>query len=141
DPAYGPRRFNGLSLTNILSKSNQHFSEFLGKDHAGRWLFGDPSQLATSNSQLVTLILDPTIPNPAPKLPVWNYPITKGTVGWDQNNWPVIKAGSAFAIEHSAFRVLTAKDRMYTRLEEMPPAPTTKSATLPATTQSSLGPP
>src|SRR5207253_615636 len=106
----------------------------IGKDHAGRWLFRDPAQLGTRNSELRTLILDPTLPDPIPKLPVWTYRVDNGTVGWDQRDWPVIKAGSAFAIEEASFRVLADKDRMFTKLEKILTSQT-------ATTQSALGPP
>jgi hypothetical protein len=104
-----------------------------------------------------TLIIDPTLPDPTPRLPVWVY-TTAVTVGWDKDNWPVIKSGGAWALEDDGWRPLKSKDKMFTKPEEAPPpapaaaaqpaapgatsAPaTTSAATSPATTQAEdLGP-
>ena len=54
---------------------------------------------------------------------VWNYSVPDtGSVGWDANNWPVIKAGSAFAIEKAGFRQLKQGEKMFTRVDDPPNA-------------------
>jgi hypothetical protein len=85
---------------------------------------------------------------------VWIY-TTAVTVGWDKDDWPVIKSGGAWALEEDGWRPLKSKEKLFTKPEEVPPvalarkqkaaasAPvSTPSATSPATTQAEdLGPP
>ena len=46
-----------------------------------------------------TLVIDPTLPDLTPRLPAWQYPVQDGVVGWTEAGWPVVKRGSAWAIE------------------------------------------
>jgi hypothetical protein len=96
---------------------------------------------------LPTLVIDPTLPDPTPRLPVWLY-TTATTVGWDKDNWPVVKNNGAWALMEDRFRALKSKEKMFTKPEEVPaigagipgwvqaaPAPAAQ-ATFPATAQS-----
>jgi len=106
---------------------------------------------AGGSEPLPTLILDPTLPDPTPRLPVWVY-TTATTVGWDKDNWPVVKNNGAWALLEDRFRALRSKEKMFTKAEEAPPIDTgTKvpaqpgalppAATLPsATTSPTSGP-
>ncbi len=63
DEFTGPQRFMGNHFQKILRKREREFWIFKGIDARGRWLF-------TNNEKSSTLILDPTLPSPTPKLPV-----------------------------------------------------------------------
>ena len=82
--ASGPRRFVGNGLVNLLHKDEAAYSHLVGVDRRGRWLFRKPRD----DSQ--TLVLDPTLPDATPRLPVWNYTNAE-EVGWDKENWPAVR--------------------------------------------------
>ena len=135
----GPRRFVGNTLVNLLRKSEYPYSELLGEDRRGRWLLRRPAAAATQPSTLpaaeanATLIIDPTLPDPTPRLPVWVFKNAK-TVGWDKDNWPVVKDISAYALHEDSWRLLDENEPMYTRPQDIPGSPVTQpGTTLPAT--------
>ena len=79
----GPRRFVGNGFVTLLRKSEHDFSEFAGLDRRGRWLFHKPAAQASTTQASATqpttspatqddetLIIDPTLPDPIPRLPV-----------------------------------------------------------------------
>src|SRR5439155_14483506 len=111
----------------------------------GRWLFRQiADRRSTDDSQ--TLLLDPTLPDPTPKLPVWLLNVPQGTVGWNRGDYPAEKSGDAWVLFEHGWRPLDKKkDEMIAELPKPSPAPpppkpaTTTSA--PTTTQESLGPP
>jgi hypothetical protein len=148
--ARGPRRFVGNTFEPLLRKVElaQGFMEPVGIDRRGRWLFrkarqGDsggaaaapattstspattstsPSTTSTSPSSGddATLILDPTLPDPMPRLPVWVYQ-TAEVVGWDASDWPAVRKGGAWALHDTKWRPLKRTDKMFTKPEEVPP--------------------
>ena len=128
----GPRRLMGNHLEAMLRTDELAFWQPVGVDRRGRWLFHKP----TGGSE--TLIIDPTVPDPTPRLPVWLLDVKEGgAVGWQKDNWPVIKRGGAWVLQENSWQPLDEKkDAMITVAPAPSPAPPTTS---PATTQA-LGP-
>jgi hypothetical protein len=93
DPVLGPCRLYGDQIKPILPREQIAFSELVGVDVQGRWL------LRQSGSDRPTLVLDPALPDPSPRLPVWTLKVKGGRVGWDKANWPVVDKGGAFALQ------------------------------------------
>jgi hypothetical protein len=78
-----------------------------------------------------TLILDPTIPDPKPRLPVWTYG-TADVVGWDRNNWPAVKKGGSWALHGLGWSAMKRGDQLFTKPEEVPPGAAASAAVGPA---------
>jgi len=129
DPVEGPRRLEGNHLQPLLKPKESTFCYLVGKDRRGRWLF------RKSANSTETLILDPTIPDPTPRLPVWLLNVANGQVGWEKNDWPVIKRPGAWYLNETAWQALDeSKDPIITTPPPPPRAPIATSA--PATTPS-----
>ena len=125
----GPRRFIGNGLVTLLRKSETAFSDFVGEDRRGRWLFRQPPFEPTTQPTIspttapdpdATLIIDPSLPDPTPRLPVWVFRNAR-TVGWDKDNWPVAKDVSAYALHETDWTLLDEKEPVYTKPEEVLP--------------------
>ena len=139
DPVQGPRRLYGNHLEAMLPKAQAAFVHVVGQDRRGRWLF------RKSAHGDETLLLDPTLPDPTPKLPVWQMNITNGKVGWNRENYPAVNRGGrkhSWILHQGGWRPLDEnKDRLITELPAtpLPSAPeavaTTEPSTSPATTQ------
>ena len=84
----GPQRFLPPDqLQPLLLPSERSFTRFIAIDSRGRWLFAD------DNSHR-TLILDPTVPDPTPRLAIWLVD-TGTTSGWNKAGWPSVKRGTS----------------------------------------------
>ncbi|HTL28941.1 MAG TPA: hypothetical protein VL282_06970 [Tepidisphaeraceae bacterium] len=144
DMVQGPRRFLGNHLEPLLRHSEQEFQSFFAIDRRGRWMFRKPSSASTD-----TLILDPTIPDPRPRLPVWVYELPKGKAGWSKDNWPAIDRGGAWKLKEAGWEAMD-ESKGEQLITELPPEPETsrpsqsvapggianvKATTAPATTQ------
>ena len=92
--ADGPQRFYGNHRRPILEGENSKFSAFVGIDADGRWLFRRPNQ-----PDGPTLILDPRLPDPTPRLPVWSVDLNADRVGRSADGWPVFQSGGTWALE------------------------------------------
>jgi len=125
----GPERFLGNHFEPMLRKTEREFRTVVGTDRRGRWLFRKDPDDGT------TLVVDPTLPDPTPRLPVWQYPVEGGTVGWTLQGWPVVKRGGAWVIEKDGTRPLKNDEEFYADPREMPDVATaaTTDATEPAT--------
>lgn len=110
----GPRLFFGNGFATLLRRSEREFSHVLGIDSRGRWLFRKPGD------RTQTLIIDPHLPDPVPRLPVWNLAIAQ-TVGWDKDNWPVIQNGAAYALTETDWRPLNVDEKFFSRPDQIPP--------------------
>jgi hypothetical protein len=139
DDAHGPRRLLGNHLEALLRKSEHAFSQFVGIDRKGRWLFRQPQQEAP------TLILDPNLPDATPRLAAWIQPVACEIVGWDDAGWPVVmKHDSAWSLHAEEWSPLPAGParKFYKSMDEMPV--TSHIATPPlktnSTTQSTTNP-
>lgn len=119
DATNGPRwwianHFSG----NLLKPEEMAYHELVGVDGRGRWFFR--KNLADDSP---TLILDPTLPTPIPRLPVWTYKIEGGEVGWSELDWPAIKLGGAWALAENEWQPIDEKKgKFITRLTEPPNA-------------------
>ena len=135
DNLQGPRWWlsNHFS-TPLLKKSELEFRHLVGFDLRGRWIFRHSE---TSDSP--TLVIDPTLPDPTPRLPVWDYPVPGGTVGWTAADWPAIKRGGAWMLNDQGWVALDeSKEKMVTDPDTILPA--TSPATMPATWQAASQP-
>jgi hypothetical protein len=113
----GVSRFVGDTFTPLANDNEQRFSQLIGVDRRGRWLLADPSQ------KNQTLLIDPTILDPTPRLPVWTMKIPDGSTGWDHDDWPTTKRGGAWALKADTWEPLPDTDPMTTTL----PPPTSPS--------------
>jgi hypothetical protein len=87
-PDVGPARFLPPNqLDPLLRPSERDFSRFIAIDGRGRWLFTDEPAKRT-------LILDPTVPDPTPRLAIWMID-TGDSAGWNKSDWPAIGRGTA----------------------------------------------
>jgi len=139
DDAQGPRRFMENHYQPMLKKKEKQFSRFIGFDRKGRWIF------KPEKSDTPTLIIDPTLPDLRPRLPVWIYPVKDGKVGWTRENWPVIDKGGAWVLIDKGWRPLDEKkEKMITEVSQSPEAPagseipSTNPTTAPTTLASSI---
>lgn len=125
DDVNGPRRYLGRKLVKLLSvEDSKVYRKVVGIDRLGRWVFLAGDKLAGSQ----TLILDPTLPDPTPRLPAWA--ITDATAtGWTADGWPAVtNKGKDFELKESGWaRLDPKKDKLALQL---PPGPTTTPAVL-----------
>jgi hypothetical protein len=117
-PDVGPARYLPPDqLDPLLSPSERSFSRLLAIDGRGRWLFRDDASQRT-------LILDPTVPDPTPRLAIWLID-TGDAAGWSKADWPVIRRTTAhWLVNDHDFQPLDPSDEMRTVLPT--PAPTTE---------------
>lgn len=129
----GPRWWISNHLSGPLLKGKDvEFRQLIGQDGRGRWLF---RRNLTDESP--TLVIDPTLPDPTPRLPVWNYAVEGGRVGWTSEDWPAIKAGGAWALMETEWKPLDGKTEKFLNSDTPPeanPAPPGAAATEPSTT-------
>lgn len=111
--ADGPRLFYGNGFAKLLRKDEQQFSRVMGMDQMGRWLFREPA--AEKGAGARTLIIDPHLPDPTPRLPVWQLAIAE-TAGWDTDNWPAVKNGSVYALTEGEWKQVEKDESFVTRL-------------------------
>ncbi|HEY1922036.1 MAG TPA: hypothetical protein VGG44_04665, partial [Tepidisphaeraceae bacterium] len=125
-PDVGPARYLPPDqLQPLLRPSERNFSDLFAIDSRGRWLFRDPASHHT-------LILDPTVPDPTPRLAIWLID-TGNSAGWNKSDWPVIQRGTAhWVINEQDWQPLDPTDQMRTDFAQatFPLA----AATLPTTT-------
>jgi hypothetical protein len=92
-------------LTPLLRPSEQKFTRWVGIDSHGRWIF------QPQDSQEPTLILDPTVPDPSPRLAIWT--IHSGDeVGWNSAGWPVVMRNSRWILTDHDWELLPHGDAM-----------------------------
>ncbi|MGE5610430.1 MAG: hypothetical protein ACM359_14355, partial [Bacillota bacterium] len=146
DKARGPQRFLGGDLIPLLRKSERQFSQLVGIARGGRYVFRKPSLSPTTQPTTQsfaqddgpTLIIDPRLPDPKPRLPVWHidYP-QSATVGWDKNDWPGAKQRSGWALGAKDWRILDSDtEQFYNSADQVPawpPLPATHPARVAST--------
>jgi len=99
--------FFGAGLAQLTRDSEKQFTQVIGIDQLGRWLLREPGKTEP------TLVIDPHLPDPTPRLPVWQLAVAS-SIGWDKDNWPVIENGAKYALTESDWRSL-GKDESFTR--------------------------
>ncbi len=137
----GPRRFLAGALVPVLHPNEAEFTDVVGIDRRGRWLFRKPGQSTP------TLVLDPTLPDLTPRLPVWDY-ATADEVGWDKENWPAVRQlGLLSRLKETDWEALGADTDFLTRPDQIHLAPAASPLTAtpntqpaPATTQPLIQP-
>jgi hypothetical protein len=143
DDTQGPQRLYGNHLEPLLGKEEVAFRHVVGFDRRGRWLFRKPGDDSK------TLILDPTLPDPTPKLPVWRMPVAKGLVGWNKENWPAVKGSAnlvknldAWALHAKSWQPIDpANDQFITQLGPTGASAATPTPAQPPATTRPHGPP
>ena len=115
--ASGPRLFAAGLFRTLLKKDDAEYSHVVAVDRKGRWLLRKPADAkadeagtpGTADRPVRTLIVDPTLPNFTPRLPVWVYDnappdpqpnvnappaaANESAVGWDKEGWPAVRQG------------------------------------------------
>jgi hypothetical protein len=93
--------------------SERQFSQLAAIDSRGRWVFRAPDTTAP------TLIIDPTVPDPAPRLAIWLID-TASDSGWDKDDWPALtQQNSNWIISNRDWEVLDSKDTMQTDISQL----------------------
>lgn len=127
----GPQRFIGGAWAPLLRKNERAYSEFAGIDAVGRYIF-------RKSGEAGALVLDPTLPDPTPRLPVWQIVVNKGTAGWSKDDWPAQKEGEhTWALGVSAWKAMDEekKEPFFSTPEQVPaieeykPAASTRATT------------
>jgi hypothetical protein len=104
DPARGIQRFMGNHVETLVpSKSlRTTYTRIVGQDSTGRWVM-------TNADQSRSLIIDPTLPNTTPRLPVWSIDFSK-EAGWSlKDDLPAIRSGGAFSLGKQEWVALPAE--------------------------------
>lgn len=144
----GPRWWIGNGLVPLLRRSDTAFSELVGRDRRGRWVFrkpadtgSDPSSRAMTTTQAnppqagdgPTLVIDPTLPDPTPRLPVWEYKNAE-VVGWDKDNWPAATyAEGDWILHETGWKAMPEEESIRSRPDQIPPLPIPPVGTQPST--------
>ncbi len=103
DPILGVRRWIGAKLVDLLSKDYRQFDRFVGIDANRRWIF------KSTTEPTKTLILDPSLPDLTPKLPIWMIEAPDGA-GWIESGWPAMTRGKqVFVLDEHGWRTLDDK--------------------------------
>jgi hypothetical protein len=100
-PADGVLRLVGNSFEPILPTRFAAFSRFVGIDARGRWILRKPADDGE------TLVLDPTVANPIPRMPNWLIALGPDqSIGQTPDGWPVTKSGDAWALKADGWELL-----------------------------------
>jgi hypothetical protein len=81
----------------LIRPSETAYTRVAAIDGRGRWLLRKSDAAganSTSSDDESTLILDPTIPDPTPRLAIWMIDVASKT-GWDKADWPALQKGTA----------------------------------------------
>ncbi len=116
----GPMRWMGNHLEPLTKSNEKAFRKFIGIDTQGRWV------LKTIDPNGPTLVIDPTLLDPKPKLPVWTIDAGHKLAGWDKDDWPVNERGGFWILKDGAWTGMKGdhpESQIITKLE----APSTRS--------------
>ncbi len=143
--ADGPQRFYGNHRRPILDKAHAGFSHFVGIDADGRWLFRKPTAPDSRNGpDGPTLILDPRLPDPTPRLPAWEVNLAADRVGRTPDGWPVFQSGGTWMLQEAGWVAMppkAAKRAIYGKhLTPPPPLPLAAPQRNPPTTSPTTHP-
>jgi len=107
DPVLGVRRWMGAKYETLLPKSLRHFDIFVGIDASKRWIFRSTKDAGK------TLIIDPSLPDATPRLPVWTIDSPDGA-GWTDTGWPAVKRGKqVFVLGEKNWRLIDDKTEKF----------------------------
>lgn len=123
-PDLGPRWWVSNHFSDpLLRKPERTMMRVAGLDNAGRLLLRRNLKDATP-----TLLIDPSLPDQTPRLPVWVRVVENGSTGWTNDNWPVIRSGGAWALTEDHWKPIDAKQM----LTDAPPAPASSPSSRPS---------
>jgi hypothetical protein len=112
DPVLGVRRWMGSRYQTLLPKPLRAFDELVGIDMQRRWVF------TSSRDRETTLIIDPSLPDSTPRLPVWIIDAPDGA-GWTDTGWPAVKREKqAFVLDERNWRLIDGKTEKF--IDESP---------------------
>jgi hypothetical protein len=113
-PQDGPLRYLPPSQFIPLQRPTERaFSQLLAIDSRGRWIFRAPDAASP------TLIIDPTVPDPVPRLAIWLID-TASDAGWDKNGWPALtQNNSNWIITQRDWEVLDPKETIQTDISQL----------------------
>jgi hypothetical protein len=101
----GLMRRVGASFVPVLPTRLADYSQLRGIDHSGRWL------IASTKPGAPSLLLDPTLPDPTPRLPTWSIQVpTGGVIGKTTDGWPVMRSGDAWVLRESGWQITGEAD-------------------------------
>jgi len=126
DATMGPRRFIGNALLPMVRSSEKKFWMPVGSDRRGRWLFREPGK------ESPTLLIDPTIQDVTPRLPVWTIRVKNGSAGWTKEGWPAIKRGGVWALRETNWFAADNAEALITNPPPAPAAPSNGPTTAPS---------
>ena len=132
DDVNNARRYVGRQWLPLLRDDERDFNHLIGIDARGRWVFGrstpGPTTTTADGAAATTLIIDPTLPDPTPRLPGWAIAGTKAA-GWTAEDWPAVNVdGKDYRLtEHGWARLDPTKEKL---IATLPPTPTTNPAPL-----------
>jgi len=116
----GPQRFMGNHFMPLLRKAHRAFDVFQAVDRRGRWVFKS-SDLKLAGQ---TLLIDHTLDDPTPRLPVWSINVVGGSTGWVAEGWPARKRGGAWSLRGTEWATIDeAKTPMIESLPDQPADP------------------
>jgi hypothetical protein len=114
-PEQGAKRWLINHVEPVLDDAHAAWQHFVGMDQVGRWLFRKGPEPGP------TLLVDVRLPDPTPRLPIWvieSGPM--GEAGYDEEGWPVSKAGSAWRLTEEDWQDLEESDEFYLVNSDVP---------------------
>ena len=119
-------------------KNEKQFSEVVGMGTRHRWVFREQRENGD------TLVIDPGVADPTPRLPAWVILVDKGTAGWDNAQFPAVSRGEPggdWELNGDGWKGLEKNEKVLTELPASPQPVEFKATTMPmASTQPSTQP-
>ncbi len=102
--ADGPLRWMGNHFQKLLRPGEASFGRFVGIGSRNRWVF------KTADADGPTLILDPTLPDPTPRFPVWVVGMGSKVAGWNLQDWPTAQRGGTWTLMEASWTAMKTED-------------------------------
>ena len=125
DAASGAQLFFGQELFPLTKEKDFRYRQLVGIDRQNRVLLA-PVDGKPYGSDL--LLIDPTVADPTPLLPIWTITVEGGEAGWTNDDWPAVKRKGAYTLKQLGW------DATNGELASSPP-PATRPATAGTLTQ------
>ncbi len=108
DPILGAKRWIGSKFITLFTKDLRHFDQFIGIDGNQRWIFRSSSQPEK------TLVIDSSLPDPTPRLPIWMIEAPDGA-GWTSTGWPAVMKDKkrTFVLGERGWRMIDEKTEQF----------------------------
>lgn len=120
----GPMRWMGNHLEPLTKRNEKAFRKFVGIDAEGRWV------IKTIDPNGPTLVVDPTLLDAKPKLPVWTIDAGRKIVGWDKDDWAVWERGGFWVLKDDRFTTIGGeKPELQVKTKLDPPSTQTTQPT------------